>query len=44
MSLRSINLIFIEIAQFFQVISNECYQALLSLVRFVISDNREILY
>ncbi|QCI18755.1 penicillin-binding protein 1B [Buchnera aphidicola] len=43
-SLGSINLTPIEVAQVFQVISNGGYKSLLSSVRFIISDNGKILY
>ncbi|WP_264284752.1 penicillin-binding protein 1B [Buchnera aphidicola] len=44
MSLGSINLTPIEVAQVFQVISNEGYKSLLSSVRFIVSDDGKILY
>ncbi|WP_348769537.1 penicillin-binding protein 1B [Buchnera aphidicola] len=43
-SLGSINLTPIEIAQAFQVISNEGFKSSLSSVRFIVSDNGKILY
>ncbi|QLL40965.1 penicillin-binding protein 1B [Buchnera aphidicola (Aphis craccivore)] len=43
-SLGSINLTPIEIAQVFQVISNEGCKSLLSSVRFIVSDDGKILY
>ncbi|WP_343154430.1 penicillin-binding protein 1B [Buchnera aphidicola (Aphis aurantii)] len=43
-SLGSINLTPMEIAQAFQVISNEGFKSSLSSVRFIVSDNGKILY
>ncbi|WP_261979507.1 penicillin-binding protein 1B [Buchnera aphidicola] len=43
-SLGSINLTPIEVAQIFQIISNKGYKSLLSSVRFIVSDDGKTLY